>query len=215
MIVAAALPLLAWVALFHVADAAQTVAAFVLRAYRIATVPLLIYVVALWGVGLAGGYVAAFAARRRPPWMHGARGFWPMATLGLAVAGARHGRLPRRLLRRDARDRRPHPAAGDAAERRSRGLAGRQLDHEAAAAARARLAAHAAAVALGDLLDQRQAEADAAGVLGVAGQAEERLEDALAHRLGHAGAAVADLRPSTRAAPRAGRDQSTSTSPPP
>ena len=41
VIVAAALPLLAWVALFHVADAAQTVAAFVLRAYRIATVPLL------------------------------------------------------------------------------------------------------------------------------------------------------------------------------
>ena len=37
MIVAAALPLLAWVALFHVADAAQTIAAFVLRAYRIAT----------------------------------------------------------------------------------------------------------------------------------------------------------------------------------
>ncbi len=45
VIVAAALPLLAWVALFHVADAAQTIAAFVLRAYRIATVPLVIYVV--------------------------------------------------------------------------------------------------------------------------------------------------------------------------
>ena len=48
-------------------------------------------------------------------------------------------------------------------------------------------------MALGDLLDQGQAEADAAGLLGMAGQAEERLEDALAHRLGHAGAAVADL----------------------
>ncbi len=70
---------------------------------------------------------------------------------------------------------------------------GRQVDHEAAAAALARLAAHAAAVALGDLLDEAQAEADAAGLLGMAGQAEERLEDALAHRLGDAGAAVADL----------------------
>ena len=65
MIVAAALPLLAWVALFHVADAAQTIAAFVLRAYRIATVPLVIYALALWGIGLGGGYAARVRPRRR------------------------------------------------------------------------------------------------------------------------------------------------------
>ncbi|MGZ8259459.1 MAG: MATE family efflux transporter [Caldimonas sp.] len=88
VIVAAALPLLAWVALFHVADAAQTIAAFVLRAYRIATMPLVVYVVAVWGVGLGGGYVAAFdLAGVSPPWVLGARGFWAMATAGLAVAG--------------------------------------------------------------------------------------------------------------------------------
>ena len=40
-VIAAALPLLAWVALFHTADAAQCVASFVLRAYRIATLPML------------------------------------------------------------------------------------------------------------------------------------------------------------------------------
>ncbi|MFX8316436.1 MATE family efflux transporter, partial [Acinetobacter baumannii] len=39
-VLAAALPLVAWLALFHVADAAQTIAAFVLRAYKIATVPM-------------------------------------------------------------------------------------------------------------------------------------------------------------------------------
>ena len=88
VIVAAALPLLAWVALFHIADAAQTIAAFVLRAYRIATVPLLVYVVALWGIGLGGGYLAAFdPAGISPAWMHGARGFWSMSTLGLSTAG--------------------------------------------------------------------------------------------------------------------------------
>jgi MATE family multidrug resistance protein len=87
VIVAAALPLLAWVALFHVADAAQTISAFVLRAYRIATVPLVVYVVAVWGIGLGGGYVAAFdLAGVSPPWMHGVRGFWSMATLGLTTA---------------------------------------------------------------------------------------------------------------------------------
>jgi MATE family multidrug resistance protein len=87
VIVAAALPLLAWVALFHVADAAQTISAFVLRAYRIATVPLVVYVIAVWGIGLGGGYVAAFdLTGLSPPWMRGVRGFWSMATLGVAVA---------------------------------------------------------------------------------------------------------------------------------
>ena len=88
-VIAAALPLLAWVALFHVADAAQTIAAFVLRAYRIATVPMLIYVAAIWGVGLGGGYVLAFdVGGLSPPSLQGAQGFWSAATAGLVVAGA-------------------------------------------------------------------------------------------------------------------------------
>jgi multidrug resistance protein, MATE family len=85
---AAALPLLAWVVLFHVADAAQTVVAFVLRAYRIATVPLVIYAVAIWGVGLGGGYAIAFdASGTVPEALLGARGFWAAATAGLVLAG--------------------------------------------------------------------------------------------------------------------------------
>lgn len=88
-IVAAALPLLAWVAVFHIADAAQTVAAFVLRAWRIATVPMLIYVLAIWGVGLGGGYVVAFDVLGiAPAPLHGAQGFWSAATVGLVVAGS-------------------------------------------------------------------------------------------------------------------------------
>jgi MATE family multidrug resistance protein len=104
VIVAAALPLLAWVALFHIADAAQTIAAFVLRAYRIATVPLLIYVVALWGIGLGGGYLMAFDPLGiSPAWMHSARGFWSMSTLGLAIAGASLTTFLATRLRRDAK----------------------------------------------------------------------------------------------------------------
>ena len=80
--------LLAWVALFHIADAAQTIAAFVLRAYRIATVPLLVYVLAIWGIGLGGGYVVAFdLAGISPSWAQAAQGFWAMSTLGLTIAG--------------------------------------------------------------------------------------------------------------------------------
>ena len=87
-VIAAALPLLAWVVLFHIGDAAQTVAAFALRAYRIATVPLLIYALAIWGVGLGGGYALAFDTTGWvPAGLRGAQGFWSAATLGLAVAG--------------------------------------------------------------------------------------------------------------------------------
>ncbi|MFO0444144.1 MAG: MATE family efflux transporter [Betaproteobacteria bacterium] len=54
-VLAAALPLVAWLAVFHAADAAQTIAAFVLRAYKITVVSVVIDVAALWGVGLGGG----------------------------------------------------------------------------------------------------------------------------------------------------------------
>ena len=88
VIVAAALPLLAFVAIFHVADAAQTVASFVMRAYRVATVPMLIYAFALWGVGLGGGYVVAFnVTGLTPPALLGAQGFWSASVTGLVISG--------------------------------------------------------------------------------------------------------------------------------
>ena len=87
LIVAAALPLLAWLVVFHTADAAQTLAAFVLRAYRITTLPLVIYVLALWGVGLLGGWVLAFNMTGLTPLgLQGAQGFWAASTLGLILA---------------------------------------------------------------------------------------------------------------------------------
>ena len=89
LVVAAALPLLAWLAVFHVADAAQAIAAFVLRAYKITTVSLVVYVAALWGVGLGGGYLLAFnVGGSVPPSLQGAPGYWVAATSGLVLAGA-------------------------------------------------------------------------------------------------------------------------------
>lgn len=86
-VIAATLPLLAWVAVFHIADAVQTTAAFVLRAWRIAIVPLVIYVLAIWGVGLGGGYTVAFDTFGwAPDSLRGAQGFWSAATAGLVIA---------------------------------------------------------------------------------------------------------------------------------
>jgi MATE family multidrug resistance protein len=77
---------LAW---FHVADAVQAVTAFVLRAYRITKVPLLINAVALWALGLGGGYVLAFdVGGNIPGSLQGARGFWIASTAGLMLAAA-------------------------------------------------------------------------------------------------------------------------------
>jgi len=60
--------LLVWVAAYHVADAMQTLCIFVLRSYRITLMPLLVYGVLLWGLGLGGGYALAY---------HGWAGFGP------------------------------------------------------------------------------------------------------------------------------------------
>ncbi|MEP7057764.1 MAG: MATE family efflux transporter [Caldimonas sp.] len=112
VIVAAALPLLAWVALFHLADATQTVAAFVLRAYRIVKLPLVINAVVLWGVGLVGGALLAFdVGGRSPPALLGAQGFWAAATFGLVVAAPALVWLLGAVLRQQAAE---HPVAAPA-----------------------------------------------------------------------------------------------------
>ncbi|OYT89913.1 MAG: MATE family efflux transporter [Burkholderiales bacterium PBB6] len=98
---AAALPLLAWLGIFHVSDALQTISAFVLRAWRIATVPMVIYAGALWGVGLGGGYWLAFnVSGQVPAALQGAPGFWAAATAGLLVAGVGLAGFKRWVLRR-------------------------------------------------------------------------------------------------------------------
>ena len=59
-IIALASGLLVWVAIYHLADAIQVLSAFLLRCYRITLVPMLLYGVLLWGVGLLGGYRLAY-----------------------------------------------------------------------------------------------------------------------------------------------------------
>ncbi|NML19027.1 MATE family efflux transporter [Azohydromonas caseinilytica] len=85
-VVAAALPLLGWLALFHLGDAVQAVVASVLRAWHVTTLPMLIYALAVWVLGLGGGYVLAFDLWHLSPALQGARGFWAAAAAGLIAA---------------------------------------------------------------------------------------------------------------------------------
>ena len=85
-VAAAATSLLAVVAFYHVVDAVQAVMAQVLRGYKRATAPMVIYALALWGVGLGGGYLLALTDSLGPA--RGAAGFWMAAVVSLALAGA-------------------------------------------------------------------------------------------------------------------------------
>lgn len=86
-VVALAAPLTLLVALFHIFDAVNAVAANTVRAYKKAVIPMVAFALALWIVGLGGGYVLAFGngAAIRPL---GAAGLWIGAIAGMALAAA-------------------------------------------------------------------------------------------------------------------------------
>lgn len=73
--------LIGLVAAYHVVDALQAAAVNILRGYKRTTIPMLVYALALWGIGLGGGYLLGIT------WDMGANGFWLAAIAGIAVAG--------------------------------------------------------------------------------------------------------------------------------
>jgi MATE family multidrug resistance protein len=80
-----ALTLIGWVVVFHVFDAMQGMGTFILRGYRHTFWPMVIYGLALWVMGLGGGYwIALNATPLGPP--RGAVGFWEAATFALGIA---------------------------------------------------------------------------------------------------------------------------------
>jgi multidrug resistance protein, MATE family len=83
-VVAMALTLMPYFAAFHFFDALQAVASFVLRAYKLAIAPTVIHAVALWGLGVFGGYRIAFGGLWGPP--RGIAGMWLMQSVALALA---------------------------------------------------------------------------------------------------------------------------------
>jgi len=84
-VAAAAATLLSIVAVYHVADSVQAVMAQVLRGYKRATAPMVIYAISLWGVGLGGGYLLGLTDVLGAP--RGATGFWIAAVASLTLAG--------------------------------------------------------------------------------------------------------------------------------
>jgi MATE family multidrug resistance protein len=101
---------------FHFCDAMHCVSSYVLRAYKVAVVPLILQIVALTGLGLVGGWWLGYgpAAGRLAPLAHwimpgapvGAATMWIMAMIGLGLTAlmlfAWYGHVLRRHARRAA-----------------------------------------------------------------------------------------------------------------
>lgn len=93
IIAAALLHLLPW---FHMCDAMQCIGSYLLRAYKVAVVPLILQIFALTGLGLIGGWWLGFGpaagtlqpllARIAPGAPTGAGSMWLMALSGLALS---------------------------------------------------------------------------------------------------------------------------------
>lgn len=88
-IAAAALPLFLFISVYQMFDAIQVTVAFILRAYKIAVVPTILYALALWGVGLGGGYLLGLDPWQiGPAFLHGASGFWMANSTSIALVAA-------------------------------------------------------------------------------------------------------------------------------
>lgn len=91
-----ALALMPLLPLFHVVDALQTLSAYLLRAYKVALLPMLAQAIALAGLGLLGGWWLAFGPAAGaldglvgavlPSAPAGAATMWIMAMFGLGLA---------------------------------------------------------------------------------------------------------------------------------
>ena len=112
-VVAQAAALLLWVGLYHLADATQAMSIFLLRCYRVTLLPLLIYGIMLWGVGLTGGYWWAYEGLQLGPLKLAASAspqtFWIAASAALGVVAAAFVLMLRSAVQRSLHSTTPLP----------------------------------------------------------------------------------------------------------
>jgi MATE family multidrug resistance protein len=102
-VVALAVPLLFWTAIYHLFDGLQALAVFVLRCWRITFTPFLIYGVLLWGLGLYGGYLLAYRGLGPWPALQTPAAFWMAGAAALALAALTFWTMIWQVLRRERR----------------------------------------------------------------------------------------------------------------
>jgi MATE family multidrug resistance protein len=91
--------LVLYVVVYQVFDAAQTLAAFALRGYKITFAPMLVHIFCFWGVALYGGWYLTF----RLPEPMGVAGFWVASVISLVLAALLLGGLLWKAVRSHGR----------------------------------------------------------------------------------------------------------------
>ncbi|MDM0035343.1 MATE family efflux transporter [Variovorax sp. J22P271] len=99
-VIALGATLLLATALYHFADALQTLCVFVLRCYHVTVMPLALYCALLWGMGLGGGYLLAYRGMGPWPAMASPLAFWLMGAAALALTAGLFVALLLATLRR-------------------------------------------------------------------------------------------------------------------
>lgn len=102
-VVALAVPLLFWTAVYHLVDGLQALGVFILRCFHITLAPFLIYGVLLWGLGLYGGYRLAYQGLGPWPALQTPAAFWMAGAAALALAALAFWLMIWQVLRRDRR----------------------------------------------------------------------------------------------------------------
>lgn len=102
-VVALAIPLLFWTAVYHLFDGLQALGVFILRCFRITLMPFLIYGVLLWGLGLYGGYLLAYQGLGPWPALQKPAAFWMAGAAALALAALAFWLMIWRVLQRERR----------------------------------------------------------------------------------------------------------------
>lgn len=102
-VVALAVPLLFWTAVFHLFDGLQALGVFILRCFRITLAPFLIYGVLLWGLGLYGGYRLAYQGLGPWPALQTPAAFWMAGAAALALAALAFWLMIWQVLQRERR----------------------------------------------------------------------------------------------------------------
>jgi multidrug resistance protein, MATE family len=92
-VLAVGLSLVGFVAVYQLFDAFQTVAGYALRGLKVTLAPMLVHLVAFWGVGLGAGAWLAY------PYGMGAPGFWLASVFSTVAASIAFGIMLRQALR--------------------------------------------------------------------------------------------------------------------
>lgn len=96
--------LLLLVALYHLADAMQVMALFLLRCYHVVTAPTVIYTLLLWGLGIGVGYLLAYGRLPIGGILAGPQAFWGMSALAMGLVATVFLVLLRRVVRAELAD---------------------------------------------------------------------------------------------------------------